>query len=154
MAPTGSGPDDREPPDGRVPWTHPDRLLHRRVIRPLQEFLQDSTASGVLLVAAAVVALVWVNSPVGDTYERFWRTTISIGSGRWGVSEDLRSWVNEGLMALFFLVAGLEIKREFLTGELRDRRAAALPVIAAVGGMAVPALIYLAINAGGEKARG
>ena len=105
-------------------------------------------------MAAAIVALVWVNSPVGDTYERFWRTTISIGSGRWGVSEDLRSWVNEGLMALFFLVAGLEIKREFLTGELRDRRAAALPVIAAVGGMAAPALIYLAINAGGEGARG
>ena len=154
MAPTSSAPDDREPPEGRLPWTHPDRLLHRRVIRPLQEFLQDSTASGVLLVAAAIVALVWVNSPVGDTYERFWRTTISIGPGRWGVSEDLRSWVNEGLMALFFLVAGLEIKREFLTGELRDRRAAALPVIAAVGGMAAPALIYLAINAGGEGARG
>ncbi len=154
MAPTSSAPDDREPPEGRLPWTHPDRLLHRRVIRPLQEFLQDSTASGVLLVAAAIVALVWVNSPVGDTYERFWRTTISIGSGTWGVSENLRSWVNEGLMALFFLVAGAEIKREFLTGELRDRRAAALPVIAAVGGMAAPALIYLAINAGGEGARG
>ncbi len=79
---------------------------------------------------------------------------MSVGLGRWGISEDLRHWVNDGLMALFFLVVGLEIKREFLTGELRDRRAAAIPVIAAVGGMIAPALIYLAINAGGDGARG
>jgi NhaA family Na+:H+ antiporter len=128
--------------------------VHRRIVRPLQEFLEESTASAVLLVIAALVALVWVNSPVGDSYERLWRTTFSIGSGRWAVSHDLRHWVNDGLMALFFLVVGLEIKRELLTGELRDRRAAALPVIAAVGGMVLPALIYLAINAGGDGAHG
>jgi NhaA family Na+:H+ antiporter len=120
----------------------------------LREFLQESTASGVVLLAAMVVALLWVNSPVGDSYERLWRTTLSIGHGRWGIEEDVRHWVNDGLMALFFLVVGLEIKREFLTGELRDRRAAALPVIAAVAGMVMPALIYLAINAGGEGLRG
>ena len=91
-----------------------------------------------LLVIAAIAALVWVNSPIGDTYERLWRTTLSVGLGSWGISEDLRHWVNDGLMALFFLVVGLEIKREFLTGELRDRRAAALPVIAAVGGWSFP----------------
>ena len=132
----------------------PSDPLHRRMVRPLQEFLQESTASAVLLLIAALVALVWVNSPIGDSYERLWRTTFTLGSGRWAVSHDLRHWVNDGLMALFFLVVGLEIKREFLSGELRDRRTAALPVIAAVAGMAVPALIYLAINAGGDGARG
>ena len=92
------------------------------------EFLRESTASAVLLVIAALVAIVWVNSPVGDSYERLWRTTLTIGSGRWAVSHDLRHWVNDGLMALFFLVVGLEIEaQEFLSGELRDRRAAALP---------------------------
>jgi NhaA family Na+:H+ antiporter len=132
----------------------PSDPLHRRMVRPLQEFLQESTASAVLLVIAALVALVWVNSSIGDSYDRLWGTTFTLGSGRWAVSHDLRHWVNDGLMALFFLVVGLEIKREFLSGELRDRRTAALPLIAAVGGMAVPALIYLAINAGGDGARG
>ena len=132
----------------------PSDPLHRRMVRPLQEFLQESTASAVLLVIAALMALIWVNSPIGDSYDRLWSTTFTLGSGRWAVSHDLRHWVNDGLMALFFLVVGLEIKREFLSGELRDRRAAALPVIAAVGGMLVPALIYLAINAGGDGARG
>src|SRR4249919_1820383 len=103
--------------------------LHRRMVRPLQEFLQESTASAVLLVLAALVALVWVNSAVGDSYDRLWHTSLTIGPGRWSVSDDLRHWVNDGLMALFFLVVGLEIKREFLSGELRDRRAAALPMI-------------------------
>jgi Na+:H+ antiporter, NhaA family len=153
MAPTGPADDDR-PARLRLPWNHPDRRLHRRVIRPLQEFLQESTASGVLLVIAALVALVWVNAPIGDTYERLWRTTLSVGSGAWGISEDLRHWVNDGLMALFFLVVGLEIKRELLNGELQDRRTVALPVVAAIGGMVAPAFIYLAINGGGDGARG
>lgn len=153
MAPTGTG-HDRSRPGIRVPWAHSDRPVPRRVVRPLQEFLQTSTASGVLLLVAAAAALVWVNSPIGDTYERLWRSTFSIGLGTWEISQDLRQWVNDGLMSLFFLVVGLEIKRELLTGELRDRRAAALPVIAALGGMVAPALIYLAINAGGEGVRG
>jgi Na+:H+ antiporter, NhaA family len=106
------------------------------------------------LVAAAFLALVWANSSIGDTYDRFWRTEISIRFGDWSITEDLRYWVNDGLMALFFLVVGLEIKRELLTGELRDLRAAVLPALAAVGGMLVPALLYLAINAGGPGARG
>src|SRR4029079_15789475 len=128
--------------------------LHRRMVRPLQEFLQESTASAVLLVIAALVALVWVNSLIGDSYDRLWRTTLTIGSPRWAVSHDLRHWVNDGLMAPFFLVVGLEIKRVCLSGEVRDRRGAALPVIAAVGGMVFPALIYLAINSGGGGAHG
>jgi NhaA family Na+:H+ antiporter len=107
-----------------------------------------------VLLAAALVALVWANSPFSGSYDRLWSTRIVVSGGGFAIREDLRYWANEGLMALFFLVAGLEIKREFLTGELRDRRAALLPVVAAAGGMAVPALIYLALNAGGAGARG
>ncbi len=154
MAPTD--PDDDGPSRSalRVPWAHSDRLVPRRVVRPLQEFLQASTSGGVLLVFAAIIALVWANSPVADSYVRFWRMKISISVADRTLSESLRYWVNDGLMALFFLVVGLEIKRELLVGELRDRRAAALPVIGAVGGMVVPALIYLGINAGGDGVRG
>jgi NhaA family Na+:H+ antiporter len=124
------------------------------VLRPLNEFLSTSTAGGVLLLAAAGLALAWANSPWRAAYERLWGTTFSLGVGPWGIEKDLRYWTNEGLMALFFLVAGLEIKRELLTGELRDRRAALLPAVAALGGMIVPALIYLALSAGGRGARG
>jgi Na+:H+ antiporter, NhaA family len=126
----------------------------RRVLRPLQEFLSTSTASGTLLLSAALAALVWANSPWGSTYEAFWTARLEVHLGSVAVGEDLRHWVNDGLMTLFFLVVGLEIKREFLTGELRDRRAAALPVVAAVGGMVLPALIYLALNVGGAGIRG
>jgi len=107
-----------------------------------------------MLLLAAAVALAWANSPWGETYERFWKTPAELRLGSWAIGDDLRHWVNDGLMTLFFLVVGLEIKREFLTGELQDRRAAALPVVAAVGGMIVPALIYLALNAGGTGMAG
>jgi NhaA family Na+:H+ antiporter len=148
------GPDRRRHPEIRLPWSRSDRPVPRLILRPLQEFLETSTASGVLLLIAAVVALAWVNSPWGSSYESFWTTPAEIRIGSWSVGEDLRHWVNDGLMSLFFLVVGLEIKREFLTGELRDPRAAALPVICALGGMVVPAAIYLAFNAGGPGARG
>jgi NhaA family Na+:H+ antiporter len=105
-------------------------------------------------LAAAAAAQLWANAPWGDTYERLWSTHLTIGLGSFSVSDDLQGWVNDGLMALFFLVVGLEVKREFLTGELRDRRAAVLPVAAAVGGMVIPALVYLAITAGSEASRG
>ena len=107
-----------------------------------------------MLLLAAVVALAWANSPWGETYERFWNTSAELRLGSWAIGDDLRHWVNDGLMTLFFLVVGLEIKREFQTGELQDRRAAALPVVAAIGGMIVPALIYLALNAGGTGTAG
>jgi NhaA family Na+:H+ antiporter len=126
----------------------------RRIVRPLQEFLSTATASGTMLLLAAVVALVWANSPWGDAYEGFWSTPAEFRLGTWAIGDDLRHWVNDGLMTLFFLVVGLEIKREFQTGELQDRRAAALPVVAAIGGMIVPALIYVSLNAGGRGSSG
>jgi Na+:H+ antiporter, NhaA family len=124
------------------------------VVRPFQEFLSTATASGTMLLLAAIAALAWANSPWGGAYERLWRTPAELRLGSWLIGHDLRFWVNDGLMTLFFLVVGLEIKREFQTGELQDRRAAALPVVAAVGGMIVPALIYLALNAGREGTAG
>jgi NhaA family Na+:H+ antiporter len=142
------------PDDLRPTWSRSDRRLPRRVVQPLQAFLRTETSSAVLLLGAAALALAWANSPWREGYEDLWRTVLTIRVGDWSISEDLRHWVNDGLMSLFFLVVGLEIKREFLIGELRDRRAAALPVVAALGGMVVPALIYVALNAGGEGSTG
>ena len=147
-------PDTQPHPDIRLPWSRSDRPVPRRVLRPLQEFLSTSTASGTLLLFAALAALAWANSPWGSVYEDLWSTPLELSFGDWVIGEDLRHWVNDGLMTLFFLVVGLEIKREFLTGELQEWRAAALPVVAAIGGMLVPALIYLAFNSGDAGVRG
>jgi NhaA family Na+:H+ antiporter len=138
----------------RVPWSRSQRAVARRIVQPLQSFLEAEASSGILLLGAAAFAIAWANSPWNATYEDLWHTVLTLRIGDWVVREDLRHWVNDGLMALFFLVVGLELKRELLTGELRDPKAAALPVIAAVGGMLVPALIYLALNASGEGSRG
>jgi len=120
----------------------------------LREFLATETAGGALLVVAAVVALVWANSPWQDAYDAFWTTELGIDLGPLELELDLRGWVNEALMAVFFLVVGLEVKRELLIGELRERRRAVLPIVAAVGGMVLPALIYLALNPSGPEAQG
>jgi NhaA family Na+:H+ antiporter len=137
----------------RRSWSSSDRTIPRVVVRPLQEFLQTSISSAVLLFAAVLAALVWAN--LGDSYERFWHTTAELRIGDTIVGGDLRFWVNDGLMTLFFLLVGVEIKREFTTGELRRPRVAALPAVAAVGGMVVPALLYVAIASGdGDAARG
>jgi NhaA family Na+:H+ antiporter len=125
-----------------------------RPVRPLVEFLRTEAAGGIVLLGAAAVALVWANSPWQASYHDLWTTELPIGFGDHVLRLDLRDWVNDGLMAVFFLVVGLEIKRELVEGELREPRRAALPAIAAVGGMLVPALLYLALNAGGEGARG
>jgi Na+:H+ antiporter, NhaA family len=138
----------------RPSWSDSTRPVPRLVLQPLQTFLRTEEAGGILLLAAAVAALLWANSPWRASYDAVWHTRLTIGLGPWSLAEDLQHWVNDGLMALFFLVVGLEIKRELTTGELRDPRAAALPAIAALGGMAVPALLYLAINPSGEPARG
>jgi Na+:H+ antiporter, NhaA family len=125
-----------------------------RLIRPLVDFLHTEAAGGVALVAAAIVALLWANSPWDASYDDLWTTHLAVALGDWELDLDLRDWINDGLMALFFFVVGLEIKRELVEGELRDPRRAALPACAALGGMIVPALIYAAFNAGGEGAEG
>jgi NhaA family Na+:H+ antiporter len=125
-----------------------------RLIRPLVDFLHTESAGGVALVAAAIVALLWTNSPWDASYDDVWTTDLAVALGHWELDLDLRDWINDGLMALFFFVVGLEIKRELVEGELRDPRRAALPVWAALGGMIVPALIYAAFNAGGEGSDG
>jgi Na+:H+ antiporter, NhaA family len=150
------GDDERggPPEEIRPSWSDSARPVPRLVLQPLQTFLRTEEAGGILLLAAAIAALLWANSPWQASYDAVWHTQLTIGIGTWSLAEDLQHWVNDGLMALFFLVVGLEIKRELLTGELREPRVAALPAIAALGGMAVPALLYLAINSSGEPARG
>jgi NhaA family Na+:H+ antiporter len=117
-------------------------------------FLHIEAAGGILLVIATAVALVWANSPWRDSYESLWATVIRIEVGSYRFEEDLAHVVNDLFMALFFFVVGMEIKRELIVGELRDRRAVALPAVAAVGGMVVPAGIYAVFNAGGPGAPG
>ncbi len=132
---------------GRTAWA-------RNVAAPLRSFLTTETSSAAALLAASLAALIWANLPWWESYESFWTTDLSIRIGDEALSLDLRDWVNEGLMTLFFLVVGLEAKRELDLGELRDRRRVAIPVLAALGGLAVPVLIYLAINAGKPSADG
>jgi Na+:H+ antiporter, NhaA family len=136
--------------DGRRPPVPPPR----RLPVPLREYLREEAAGGVALTAAAALALVWANSPWRAAYDALWETTLAVRLGRFAIEADLRHWVDDGLMTLFFLVVGLEIKRELVAGELASWRRAALPVLAAAGGMAVPAAIYAAVNAGGPGAPG
>ena len=130
-------------------FLHSDRRL-ARAVQPFIRFLHIEAAGGIVLVAATVVALVWANSPWQAGYESVWSTHVQLEVGSYVFDEDLGHVVNDLLMAVFFFVVGMEIKRELVVGELRDRRAVALPAMAALGGMIVPALIYLAFNAGGD----
>jgi Na+/H+ antiporter NhaA len=132
---------------GRTAWV-------RSVAAPVREFLATETGSAAALLGAAVVALLWANSPWWDSYESVWSTKLAITIGDAGLSGSLRQWVNDGLMTFFFLVAGLEAKRELDMGELRERRRLALPVFAALGGMSAAVAVYLAFNAGGPAAHG
>jgi len=120
---------------------------------PLRQFLHTETGSAAVLLAATVAALIWVNSHAAS-YEAVWRTHLAVTLGGHGVSDDLGGWVNSGLMTLFFLVMGLEARREFDMGELRARHRIALPVLAGIGGILVPVAIYLAFNAGRSSAHG
>ena len=134
--------------------TYPPELPDRRLPHAVRRFLRTEAAGGTVLLVAAVAALVWANSPWQDSYATVWHTEFTVRVGRWSLSEDLGHWVNDALMALFFFVVALEIKRELVEGELRDPRAAALPAIAALGGMVVPALIYVSFNAGEPGSEG
>lgn len=124
------------------------------IVRPLVQFLHTEAASGVILLVCTVVALAWANSPWAASYHALLHTHLHIGVGPYGLDKPLEWWINDGLMTIFFLVVGLEIKRELVRGELRDPRKAALPVAAALGGMLVPALIYYSLRHGGEGERG
>jgi Na+/H+ antiporter NhaA len=121
---------------------------------PLRRFLDTEASSATLMLAATVLALVWANSPWSAQYASLWSAQASLALAEWERSMDLRHWVNDGLMALFFFVIGLEVRREISIGELTERRRAAIPVVAALGGLAAPAVLYLAIAPSGEAARG
>jgi Na+/H+ antiporter NhaA len=126
----------------------------RNVAAPLRDFLSTETGGALVLLAATAAALIWANSPWPHSYESAWTTTLSIHIGHSGISQDLRHWVNGGLMTFFFLVVGLEAKREFDVGQLRDRSRIPALLAGALGGMALPVAIYLAFNAGGPGSHG
>ncbi len=135
-------------PDGgsSTPW-------RSRFETPFREFLRTETGSSAVLLGAAIAALIWANIDVGS-YDRVWHTTLSIRLGDQAITQDVRGWVNSGLMTLFFFVVGLEARREFDVGELRERQRVTLPVIAGVVGMAAPVGIFLAFNAGSKAGHG
>jgi Na+/H+ antiporter NhaA len=135
------------PLTGRTAWA-------RNLAAPVRDFLSTETGSAIFLLAATVAALLWANSPWPDSYDSVWTTELAFRLGDWSLSADLRDWVNDGLMTFFFLVVGLEAKRELDLGELRERSRLALPVVAGLGGMIVPVAIYVAFNAGGSGANG
>ena len=132
--------------------TSPGRLS--RLLRPFETFFRLEAASGILLLLAAAVALIWSNSPLGSSYFHLWELKLRLGAGDLALTKTLHHWINDGLMTLFFFVVGLEIKREVLMGELAMPRRAALAIAAAFGGMVVPALLYALLNAGGPGAAG
>ncbi|MDX1530394.1 MAG: Na+/H+ antiporter NhaA [Rhodothermales bacterium] len=126
----------------------------RRLLNPFLEFTRTEAAGGIVLLACAAVALVWANTPLAPAYFALWETPVTLGAGPLVIDKPLLLWINDGLMALFFFLIGLEIKREVLTGELRSPKQAALALAGALGGMAVPAALYFAVNAGGPGASG
>ncbi len=135
------------PYGGRTAWA-------RNLAAPVRSFLSTEEGGAIVMLGAAIAALVWANAPGWHSYESVWTTKLAIRIGSTGIATDLRHWVNEGLMTLFFLVVGLEAKRQLDLGELRERRRLAIPVVAAFGGITVPVLIFLAFNAGGSGAHG
>lgn len=134
-------------PGGHTAWA-------RNLGAPVRDFLSTETGGAAVLVVAVVAALIWANLPWWHSYESFWRTTLSVHLGSHVLVADLRHWVNEGLMTLFFLVVGLEATRELALGELRERRRVTIPMLAAAGGMAMAIGVFLTINAGGPGAGG
>jgi Na+:H+ antiporter, NhaA family len=144
-------PPDRHPPPGAWPAA---RAAAQRLLSPVERFLSIEAASGILLLVAALLALVWANSPWREAYQALWHTPVALALGSWRFERDLHFVINDGLMVVFFFVVGMEIRRELHAGELSKLRRAALPAFAALGGMIAPACIYLALNAGGEATSG
>jgi NhaA family Na+:H+ antiporter len=131
-----------------------DELLDNLLLNPIRRFISNSTTSGIVLFSAAIVAIILANSPLSEWYFGIWKVKFSIGFDNFMVSKDLSHWINDGLMAIFFFVVGLELKREIIAGELNNFRKSVLPIAAAVGGMVVPATVYLLFNPSGEAQNG
>ena len=140
--------------DGELQTRTEAERTSERVLRPFHQFARWQASGAVLLLVCAVGALLWANSPWAIAYEQMVHAPLRLSLGERTLQLDLRHWINDGLMAVFFFAVGLEIKREFLVGELADARKARLPIAAAIGGMVVPALCYAAFNSGGEGAHG
>jgi NhaA family Na+:H+ antiporter len=132
----------------------PARRLARRALAPVERFLAIEAASGILLLAAAAVALIWANSPWRQSYVGLWHAPLGVKLGPFSFERDLHFWINDGVMTIFFFVVGLEIRREIHRGELSELRRAALPLAAALGGMLIPAGIFLALNRGQGSVNG
>lgn len=130
------------------------KLALERVLRPFQQFVETGAIGGIILLATTVVALVWANSPWAASYEHLWEQRLVIGPAGSPLEMTLHQWINDALMAVFFLLVGLEIKRELRVGELASPSQAALPILGAAGGMIVPALLFTALNAGGPGSAG
>ena len=133
-----------------APWERAFQTIYT----PFEEFIHRQSTSGVLLLSCAVIALVIANSPISESYEHILHTKLAITLGSTKLSMSLHHWINDGLMTLFFFLVGLELKREFLVGELSDFSLAVLPAVAALGGMVVPALFYFMVNPSGQEAMG
>jgi NhaA family Na+:H+ antiporter len=125
-----------------------------KILKPVERYLHNESTGGILLFASALVAMIWANSPWSDSYFHLWEHELSLRISEYEIGNDLHHWINDGLMAMFFFVIGLELKREIMAGELSDLRKAMLPLGAAVGGMVVPALIYIIINPSGPENNG
>src|SRR6266404_4012290 len=137
-----------------APSPNKDAPPIERLKRPIQAFTRLEAAGGILLIVCTIAALVWANSPWAATYFHLWHINVTFGFGGAQLSEELHFWINDGLMAVFFLLVGLEIKREALVGELASFQKAALPIAAALGGMIVPAGLYVLFNQSGPGASG
>jgi len=133
-----------------APW----EKAFRRVSTPFEHFLHAQTTTGIILMFMTVLALILANTPLTEEYAHFFHTKVNLDVGSWSLSHTIHHWINDGLMAIFFFIIGLEIKREVLVGELSNIKVAILPILAAIGGMVLPALIYLWINHGGDGAAG
>ena len=133
-----------------APW----EKVFNRVATPFEHFLHAQTTTGIVLMFMTVLALILANTPLTEAYTHFFHTKVDLSIGSWNLEHTIHHWINDGLMAIFFFIIGLEIKREILVGELSNIKVAILPILAAVGGMVLPALIYFGINYGGEGAGG
>ena len=129
-------------------------MKQKKILSPFQKFVNIESLSGILLLSATIIALIWANSPIGDSYQSIWQYKIGFNTGNFELTKPLILWINDGLMAVFFFLIGLEIKREILIGELNSIKKIAFPFFGALGGMLVPVLVFLVLNQNPETAKG